>query len=144
MARVGRPTEFKDEFIDKALDYIEHPSEYQDVVPTVAGLSLILGVTRTTIYEWAKVHPEFANTLEDLKAKQESELVTNGLTSIFNPAITKMMLMANHDYREKTDTDVTSKGDRVTIAPILYAQENSDTAPVQPEAVSTQPTESTG
>jgi hypothetical protein len=135
----GRPTEYDAEMLAKAQDYIEHSTTYEDIVPSVAGLSLVLGVARSTLYKWAEAYPEFSDTLEDLKAKQERELVHNGLTSIFNPTITKLML-ANHGYSEKTETDITSKGDKITVQPIMY--ENSTTAPVQTEVVSAPTTES--
>lgn len=99
---MARPTTYSKAIHEKAKEYVAAPENFEDVVPTVAGLSLILGAARSTLYLWAKEHPEFSDTLEDLQAKQERELVVNGLTSIFNPAITKLML-ANHNYRDKQE-----------------------------------------
>jgi hypothetical protein len=38
-----------------------------------------LNVACSTLYEWVKDHPEFSDMLEDLQAKQERELIVNGL-----------------------------------------------------------------
>ena len=101
--------------LEKARDYVEDCTQYGDVVPITAGLSLVLGVNRSTLYEWAGEHPEFSNMLDALQAKQEKELAANGLQSIFNPVITKLML-AKHGYTDKVDH--TTKGKELPT-PIL-------------------------
>ena len=52
-----------------------------------------------------------------IKQEQKERLADNGLAGKYNPTIAKLILSANHDMREKVDTDVTSKGDK--IIPIL-------------------------
>lgn len=99
---MARPTDYSEEMLEKAKDYVENSTNYEHIVPTAAGLSLILGVSRKTLYNWGDAHPEFLHMLEALQAKQEAELIQNGLTSIFNPVITKLML-AKHGYADKQE-----------------------------------------
>jgi hypothetical protein len=98
----GRPTDYSAEMLEKANDYIANPTSYEDVVPTVAGLAVALGVSKKTLYNWGDRDDAFLHALERLMTKQERELVTNGLTSIFNPVITKLM-MQNHNYSDKQE-----------------------------------------
>ena len=100
----GRPTKYNETVQAKADDYARSPEDYGDVVPTAAGLSLVLNVNKDTLYEWAKVHPSFSDTLKSLNAVQEKRLINGSLMGDYNAAISKLML-ANHGYREKTEVD---------------------------------------
>jgi hypothetical protein len=105
--RVGRPTLLTDELISKAYRYIE---ECPDIVPSVVGLCVCIGVAKTTIYRWIEEDClEFKDILGAISELQELKLITGGLTSEFNPTITKMM-MTKHGYSDKLETDVTSNG----------------------------------
>ena len=104
---VGRPTLLTDELISKAYDYI---SERPDLVPSVVGLCVHIGVAKTTIYRWIEEDClEFKDILGAIAELQELKLITGGLSSEFNPTITKMM-MTKHGYSDKLETDVTSNG----------------------------------
>ena len=116
MSKVGRPTKYNETILAKAREYLDDHESMGDPVPSHAGLGVCLDVTRETLYQWEKEKPEFSDTLRKIKQKQEQILVAHGLLSTFNPTITKLML-ANHGYSEKTQTDITSKGER--IQPLL-------------------------
>ena len=81
---VGRPTSYSlntleqtkqyltdciDRFDDiaKSLDEHGHPTEFKRRLvvnlPSVAGLAVHLKCARSSIYEWAKQHPEFSDML---------------------------------------------------------------------------------
>jgi hypothetical protein len=51
--------------------------------------------------------------LEDLQAKQERELIVNGLQSILNPVIAKLML-SNHGYSRGYGPTVPCRRDQVS------------------------------
>lgn len=99
---MARHTDYSEAALSKARDYLKNPTSYGDVVPTVAGLSIVLDVARSTVYLWAKEHKEFSDSLEDLMSVQEKELITNGLQSLFNPVIAKLML-GRHGYSDKQE-----------------------------------------
>jgi hypothetical protein len=66
------------------------------------------------LYEWAKRHPEFQDSLDKILRKQHNMLAQGGVAGYFQPVITKLMLSHNHGYREKSD--VTSKGETIVFS----------------------------
>ena len=104
----GRPTKYNDEILEKAREYIKNFADYDDVIPQIAGLSIHLGITRATVYDWAKQEDkkEFSDIVQGLLASQEKTLVNKGLDGKFNPNITKLIL-TKHDYSEKQDIHAT-------------------------------------
>lgn len=113
--QIGRPSLFNQGMIDKAKEYVSFFQEYKsqeevendvEVIPSIAGLSLFLGVSRSTVYEWAKQNKEFSNTLDDLLGTQEVSLLNGGLRGRFNAQISKLAL-ANHGYSDKQEVSMT-------------------------------------
>ena len=123
---VGRPSLLNEELLEKAKEYLYGGyKEIDNVVPSTAGLCCYLGVGKTAVYEWAKDTPEnklnplrvqFAETLEGIQLMQESMLISGGLNQSFSGTITKLML-ANHGYSDKVQTDVTSNGQTIGDKP---------------------------
>jgi hypothetical protein len=126
---LGRPTDYNEEILTKAKEYllscedeeVEKGTDDRPVysikvkLPTKGGLAVYLGVSRDTLYEWAKVHKDFSYIMERLGAEQEDKLINNGLSGDYNPTIAKVLL-TKHGYRE--GTDVTSN-DKELPTPIL-------------------------
>ena len=122
---IGRPTLYSEDMLQRAQEYVEQfnssvvdkesDSIKLEVIPSVAGLSLHLGISRTTIYDWAKDEDkkDFSNTLERLNALQEAALLNGGLQGRFNANIAKLAL-ANHNYSDKIQTDMTSSDGSMT------------------------------
>ena len=67
----GRPSEYTPEVIEQINEYMEEAIPQNMKIPTVEGIALKLGINRDTLYEWAKVHPEFSDTLARMKMKQK-------------------------------------------------------------------------
>lgn len=102
----GRPTAYKPEMLEKAKAYIE--GGYKDldqIIPSIAGLAVHLGVAKSTIYKWCedKDHP-FSDILALSNATQEVTLINGGLSGKLNSTITKLVL-GKHGYSEKTETE---------------------------------------
>lgn len=111
----GRPTSLTPELIEKAQEYLETYEELDQVVPTVAGLALHIGVSRGVIYKWdseEQTDCQFIDILNAIKECQEVRLVNGGLTSQFNSVIAKMML-TKHGYSDKQEIDHTSGGEKL-------------------------------
>lgn len=111
---MARPTDYSQEVLDKALDYVENFESYGDAVPTVAGMACEIGVSRETLYAWSKDEskPEFSDIFSRVMEKQERNLVNGGLAGGFNPAVTKMML-TKHGYSDKQEIDHTTQGQSI-------------------------------
>jgi hypothetical protein len=112
MSQIGRPTDYTPDIKRKVEVYIQyHRTEgMTDKVPSIANMAIELGVSRDTLYEWAKKHEEFSDILDEVLTLQEDKLLNYGLNSKWNPTITKLML-SKHGYRE--GHDVTSDGEKV-------------------------------
>lgn len=129
MAITGRPTKYDETIIDKTMEYIDSCEDIETdwtksessgetsrseswehritvKLPTIEGLAIFLKVTRQTLYEWKETYPDFSYTLELLMQKQKNMLFTKGLSGDYNATIAKLGLSANHDMKEKTETDI--------------------------------------
>lgn len=127
---VGRPSGLTPELIEKAKEYlISGYKEIENIVPSIAGLGCYLGIGRSTIYEYKALSPEFADTLDAIMMKQEMLLINGGLSQKFSGTITKLML-ANHGYSDKVETDITTNGENINnptvIELVAHNVESSD------------------
>lgn len=125
---LGRPSAYQEEkTIFMAEDYLENYKESGELIPSIAGLALRLGVSRSTVNLWATQEDKalFSDTLEKIKAKQELLLLNGGLGGAFNPAITKLAL-ANHGYKEKQDINHESQDGSMTPTKIELVVATND------------------
>ena len=123
----GRPTKYNKGMIKKAEEYlkgcVEGLAKVKTVItdeetgkeievfaskvfavnlPSLAGLSLFLGVSRETIDIWSKSHSEFSDVVERLRCLQEQRLMEGGISGRYNPTITKLVLH-KHGYRDSSE-----------------------------------------
>jgi hypothetical protein len=139
--------EYKEEYVNKVDEYIElcvdedlnmnkqanKEKGYQIFntkikvnLPTIEGFARFIGVNKTSLYEWEKIHPRFSNALGLIRTEQRQRLIDNGLSGDYNPTIAKLILSANHGMVEKQGIDHTSGGKELP-KPILYVHnDNSD------------------
>jgi DNA-packaging protein gp3 len=118
----GRPTEYKPEYCEQAEVYLMDSEDtltergkLQVKLPTTDGFARFLGVARSSLYLWEKSHPEFSDALDKIRNEQQERLLNMGLSGDYNPTIAKLVLSSNHGMREKTETDVTTGGDKITF-----------------------------
>ncbi len=106
----GRPTKYTDELLERAGQYLDEYEKAGDQIPSVAGLSLWLGLSRSTIYDWGddEDKPEFSHILMEILSKQESLLLNKGLSGDFNAQITKLVL-GKHGYKSHHDVEVAER-----------------------------------
>ena len=109
----GRPTKLTEDVRQKIAEYYTE-CVLSGEVPTAAQLAVILDISKKTLYNWADNDAELLHTLEQIQTLQEATLVKGSLKNLLNPTISKLML-ANHGYREKSDTDITSGGEKLGV-----------------------------
>jgi hypothetical protein len=126
---LGRPTEYNPIFIEKAQGYLAEceddeieRGEDRNVVykirvklPTIEGFARYIGVSKRVLYDWEQKYPDFLHALDEIRTEQLERLINNGLNGDYNSTIAKLMLSSNHGMREKSETDVTSGGDKITF-----------------------------
>ena len=98
----GRPTDYKPGVIDQINEYLLGAVPENQKIPTIEGIALKLGVSRNTLYEWAKIHPEFQDTLEEMRVRQKEALIEIGIFGgkEINATIVALLLKVNHDMIE--------------------------------------------
>lgn len=109
----GRPTEYSQDILDKAQEYLENLPETEKV-HSLEGLAEYLGITRPTIYDWESQEDKkgFSYIVNRIRQVQAKTLINNGLDNKFNPSITKLML-TKHGYTDKQEVDVTTQGEKI-------------------------------
>ena len=102
---MARPTDYTDELLIKANEYI---NDCPDVVHTVVGLCLHIGIAKSTCYRWIEEDNQvFKDIVDTVAALQERKLLSNGLTNEFNASITKLLL-TKHGYTDKVENTNTN------------------------------------
>lgn len=127
----GRPSKYDTDIIDKTSAYYDKMLNAHKAgavgFPSIAELSLEIGVSRKVIYEWLKDEDkqQFRDICEKILALQELSLHDNGLIGKFNATITKLML-TKHGYVEKTEQDITSGGEKIAPVLVKFIDGNTD------------------
>ena len=112
----GRPTKYNPEIIRKTKEYLGNWQSLGHKVPSIAGLSQVIDVSRERIAIWRqdKNKVEFSRILKRLAADQEAALLNNGLDGTFNSAITKLVL-SKHGYTDNPQANQGSGGITVNV-----------------------------
>ena len=100
----GRPSLYSAKALRRAKEYAKHG---YNVIPTVAGLCVHLGIGKKTLYTWLKHEDkkELAHTVDRMESKREALLLEGGLGSKLNSNIVKLILTTNHGYSENNQKD---------------------------------------
>ena len=125
---VGRPSEYDPSYCDKVDEYLQNASRENMHLPKVESFAIYLGVTKKTLYNWSKEHKEFLHALDKITTIQAERLIDDGIYGgkEVNATIVKLLLMNNHDMREKNDTDMTSGGEKITEIRIIEDKKQTD------------------
>lgn len=129
----GRPSKYHSSFCRKAIEYVDSCEEteydYQTLrgekadgfqyrikpnIPCIEGLAILFKVNRSTIFDWKAKYTEFANALDYLMSVQKMRLMNHGLANDYSPALSKLILAANHGMKEDQSIDITSLGKKIT------------------------------
>jgi hypothetical protein len=105
---MARPTKYSQEIVTKAQHYLDNYEEYDDIIPSQAGLAIVLGLSRETLRAWSKDEDkgEFSGILDRIHQKQECVLLDKGLDGTFNATIVKLAL-GKHGYHDRPQQEGT-------------------------------------
>jgi hypothetical protein len=109
----GRPTTYNEEYITIALEYLKDYKDLGHAIPSVVGYCWFAGVAKSTVYDWAKKHPEFSDTISAINEMQELDLINDSLTGKINHQISKLLL-AGHGHTDKASVDLSSSDGSMT------------------------------
>ena len=101
----GRPTDYNEDILVKANEYLINYAEHGDKIPSVEGLVRVIGIARGTAHRWAKEEgkEEFSDILANINEEQKRVLINNGLSGDFNSNITKLVL-GKHGFHDRQET----------------------------------------
>jgi len=108
---VGRPSKYDPSFIQEVDEYLKTASGDQMHLPKIESFAIRLGVSKDSLYEWAKLYPEFSDALKKILLKQAEQLIDDGIYGgkEVNSTIVKLLLQNNHGMKERTDTTTNDK-----------------------------------
>lgn len=103
----GRPTKYTPELLEKARDYLHtYETIYDQAFPSDIGLARVIGITTSTLYEWAKdpEKKEFSDILDEINADQQLVAWRKGLKGEYNASLVKLLL-GKHGYSDKSENE---------------------------------------
>jgi len=108
---IGRPTKYDPSFVDKVDEYLSTATKENMHLPKIESFAIFLGVNRDTLYEWAKEHKEFSDTLKKILVVQAERLIDDGIYGgkEVNSTIVKLLLQNNHGMKERVDNTTNDK-----------------------------------
>lgn len=138
----GRPTSYDPKYCEDIITFFNRPAfvettdvyTYKDgttketmrrlpnVLPTLERFAADLGVARSSLYEWAKVHKEFAEAISVAKEMQKDMIMTNGMLGLYNSPFAIFVAKNVTDMRDSHD--VTSGGEKVSGVVVLPAKQS--------------------
>lgn len=107
MRKVGRPTKYKEEYCDLVIEHMEQGL-------SVESFAAIVDVSKSTIYEWIKEHPQFSDAVNKGFDKSRLFWERAGLKGMFTEsgttfnATTWIFNMKNRfkdEWRDKQETE---------------------------------------
>lgn len=102
-------------------EYLATTGNHQMKLPTMEGLALAIGVHRDVLYDWEKAKPETKEYFDKVRAMQKEQLMNDGMYGgkEVNSTMAIFLLKVNHDMIEKTQTDITSMGEKLAAPTII-------------------------
>lgn len=90
-----------------AQDYLIEcrPGDAKLLIPYVEELAFRLGVTRATVYNWAKRYKAFGELVDKLKDVQCQALMHTGISKQSSATMAIFLLKANHGFKDKGDEE---------------------------------------
>jgi hypothetical protein len=134
MSKLGRPSEYRPEYVEQMLEYFGEPPYTKDPegkliasdMKTLAGFAIKIGVHRDTLHEWANkkdeagdlAYPDFSDAYRRAKDFQENFIAINGNRALINPNFAQFTAMnvigwngKNTEVKVDVNNNITQKSD---------------------------------
>jgi hypothetical protein len=108
---MGRPSKYKPEFCLEVDSYLSETGHGTMHMPKIESFAIRLGVSKNTLYEWAKENPDFQDALNRIMLFQGERLIDDGIYGgkEVNSTIVKLLLQNNHGMKERVDNTTNDK-----------------------------------
>jgi hypothetical protein len=115
----GAPSKYKPEYCEELIEYFNVPPYIGDESSdfrSLSGFAIKIGVSRDTLLEWSKVHPEFEEPYKRVKDFQENYILVNGNKGLINPQFGMFTAKNILGYRDKQpgESDVVVNNNNLT------------------------------
>lgn len=92
------------DLIEQSVEYIENilnqdPKDKK--LPSVVGLCLHIGISRSRLYELRDKHKQVADIIEYIGMMQEDAALQGGITNRLNPVFSMFLLKGKHGYQDQ-------------------------------------------
>jgi len=103
----GRPTKYTPALLGKAREYVTTYEDYNHAFPSDIGLADVLGISTSTLYDWAQQESkkEFSDILGKINSSQQLVAWNKGLKGEYNANLVKLLL-GKHGYHDKQDNSL--------------------------------------
>lgn len=107
----GRPTKYDPSFCNEVDKYLAETGHGSMHMPKIESFAIRLNVNKDTLYEWAKLYPEFSDALGKIMLYQGERLIDDGIYGgkEVNSTIVKLLLQNNHGMKERIDETTNDK-----------------------------------
>lgn len=121
MNKAGRPTDYHGDMAALVEEYaMGGYKDYDDIMPSLVGLTSGLKVCKRTIQLWRKEYKDFDDACLLVLEEQQRLMALGAMTGQFNHGFTKFLLSACHGYSEKTETKVDHTSSDGSVAPAVF------------------------
>lgn len=111
--KIGRPLKFATDEIMKQeiFEYFQHCQD-TCTIPTVLGVSLWLGVTRETVYQWTREDFPYTDTIKNTMSLIHKFTEDNAILGNINPVLYFFMAKNYWGMRDSTETIIRPENNR--------------------------------
>lgn len=132
----GAPSDYKPEYCDALIKYFDVPP-YREIPETwynpdgsvkresmklvanppahIGGFARSIGVSKVTVYEWAKRYPDFAYSLLHARDMRRAMIIDNALSGLYNPLFAKLAAANLFGWHDRQDVNHTGEVKSVII-----------------------------
>jgi hypothetical protein len=132
----GAPSEYKPEYCQKLIEYFdiepvrEIPETWYNPDGSVkresmklvanpprhiGGFARLLGVAKSTVYDWARKYPDFAYSLLHARDMRRAMIIDNALSGLYNPLFAKLAAANLFGWHDRQDVNHTGEVKSVIV-----------------------------